>query len=59
LYIADLYGFSTMFMVFIFLSVSVALGFWRLKKQMEKPLRELRFESLQLRVDSLQLTVYS
>jgi len=45
LYIADLYGFSTMFMVFIFLSVSVAFGFWRLKKQMEKPLRELRVES--------------
>ena len=38
LYIADLYGFNTMFIVLIFISISVAFGFWRLKKKMEIPI---------------------
>jgi len=37
LYIADLYGFDVMFVIFIMLSISVAIGFWRVKKDLEKP----------------------
>ncbi len=39
LYIADHYGFSTMFVVLIFISILVTLGFWGIKKRMEMPVQ--------------------
>jgi predicted MFS family arabinose efflux permease len=39
LYIADHYGFNTMFVVLILISILVTLGFWGIKKRMEMPVQ--------------------